>query len=70
MPFFDFKCQECGNVVELSVVWSKDMAEKLDPCQECGKVDWKRIFTVAQSKSKEFSQEEREVGEMMNKGWH
>jgi hypothetical protein len=69
MPFFDFKCLKCEEEILLMIPYAKDMAEKLEPCK-CGATDWKRLYTVSKGKSKEFSADEKEMGDMTSgKGW-
>jgi putative FmdB family regulatory protein len=71
MPIFDFKCEECGNEVEKSMVWTKTMCDEIEPC-ECGKMAWRRLITVSRGK---FAEEKgdlatRQANEMMTgKGW-
>jgi hypothetical protein len=53
------------------IPYAKDMAEKLEPCK-CGATDWKRLYTVSHSKTKEQSKDEavQQANEMMHgKGW-
>jgi Zn ribbon nucleic-acid-binding protein len=66
MPFFDFKCLKCEEEILLMIPWAEDMAEKLEPCK-CGATDWKRLYKLIGSKTKEWSKEEREVNQLMNK---
>jgi len=71
MPFFDFKCEECGEIIERNVKWSKTMAEDLEPCK-CGAKKWKRQFSVSHSKFAEPDRDiaVRQTNEMMSgKGW-
>jgi len=69
MPCFDFKCEECGEEREVWIKWSKDMADKLEPCK-CGAKKWKRVFSVSMGKTREFSQEEIETNEMCKSHWY
>lgn len=69
MPVFDFECQGCGETKEETIKWSKDMADKLDPC-ECGAKNWKRIYSFASSKTREISDEMRQTEEMCDAKWY
>lgn len=42
MPFYRFKCPNCGVFEELL-----DMDEDLDECPKCGSKEIKKIFTTA-----------------------
>lgn len=71
MPFYDFKCEECGEEVEKSMPWSKTMSEDLEPCK-CGAKSWRRLITVSRGKFKEQDKDPavRQANDMMSgKGW-
>ncbi len=70
MPFFDFECNKCKHTENHMMPWSETMHEDLDECPECGKKDWKRMFTVSAGKNKEMTTEQREVAELsLGKNW-
>jgi putative FmdB family regulatory protein len=43
MKFFDYKCYECGNILEDVIVPDGEDAPKTKKCPECGKMA-KQVF--------------------------
>lgn len=71
MPIYNFKCESCDEVIEVTRTWLKDMTIDLDACK-CGEKKWKQYITVSHSKFKEPDKDiaVRQSNEMMNgKGW-
>jgi putative FmdB family regulatory protein len=71
MPVFDFKCEKCDERIEVSMPWSRTMAEGLDACK-CGEKKWQQYITVSRSKFAEPDKDPavNQANEMMSgKGW-
>ena len=42
MPFFEYKCEDCGETFEF---FARASSDKPECCQECGKGNLKKLFS-------------------------
>jgi putative FmdB family regulatory protein len=48
MPFYEYKCEDCGGVFEH---FARSMSEELEACQICGKGRVRKLFSTFGFKS-------------------